>query len=131
MIGWDSTNVFTYWYQENLCGEQTKTFFEGTIKDIIKIDSSNYAVKIYKKVSKYDISFLINCRISQDQKTKIEKQIKNDVSFFIIKVDTVKTYSPVIISDKSFNGDYYTNFDFDTKLIIFDGLLIDFRLYEE
>ena len=64
VVGWDSTEVFTYWYQENLCAEQKKVYFEGVINDIIKIDSANYIVKIYTEAYQ-SRAFLIECRISE------------------------------------------------------------------
>ena len=134
IVGWDSTKVFTYWYQENLCAEPIKIAFEGILKDIIKIDSANYAVKLYARkkssIDSDDRAFLLECRISQQQKATLEKELKHDKGFFIIKVETVNTHFPAIRSEDQGEGDFYLDYDFDEKLIVFKGYLIDFRLYE-
>ena len=77
-----------------------------------------------------DRVFLLECRISQEQKTTLEKELKHDKGVFIIKVETVNTHFPAIKSEDQGEGDFYLDYDFDEKLIVFKGYLIDFRLYE-
>ena len=135
IIGWDSTEVFTSWYQENLYGEQKKIAFEGIIKDIVKVDSVNYVARIYKQRIGYNnAALLIDCQISQAQKVKIENESKEYKGFFIIKIEKVESHFPELESEyeHDFNMNRYNvSFDFDVKLVVLKGFLIDFRLYEE
>lgn len=146
IIGWDSAKVFTYWYQENLCGDQKTVAFEGTLKDIIKIDSVNYVVKLYREKDwssgAGDRVFLVECRISIKQKVAIENDIKHTKGLFILKIEKVEAHFPEISTeqethftqiteDESLESEeFYINYNFDEKLIVFKGYLIDFKLYE-
>ena len=131
IVGWDSTKVFTYWYQENLCGEQKKVYFEGRVQDIIKVDSANYAVKIINLNNmSHRKNFLIECVMTQEQKTLIEKNIKSIKGIFIIQVNSVKRFSPALSIENDYESDVFLQYDFEQELILIKGSLIDFMLFE-
>ncbi len=137
VVDWDTAKVFTYWYQENICGDQLKIAFEGKLKDITKIDSVSYAIKLYKEINwsshVNDRVFLAECRITNQQKVIIEKSIEQTKGLFIIKIEKIEAHFPEIKPETDsgeYGDEYYLNYDFEKKLIIFRGYLIDFRLYE-
>lgn len=128
VIGWDTSDNFTYELQEMFIDEGKLISFEGELKDIIKSDSTYFLV-----VNSDSKNCIARISIKTEKFINLKKQLKSKdcskTGCFVFKVSKIISASPEIKSDFESDGEYsYLDYDFDHPLLIINGDLIDFYL---
>ena len=124
IVGWDSTDNFTYTLQDLFASESRPVSFRGEIKDIIKKDSV-YILKVYRESSarsfrhssNYIAEIIVNSNTFLTLKQKLDPDEYN-TGCFIFNVTKVSSFNPVLSSEVEKNGE---NADDATSYLILDG----------
>ncbi len=131
---WNIAAHYSFDFQEMFIKTNKLMLFKGKIYDII-FEDSTYFIKVLDErndVQHYYIAFI---KFNSYKVASFFKENKSTRGAFIIKVSKVTCSIPSIKEDEERSGEdtyYYThlNDDADNMVQIFNGELIDFRLYE-
>lgn len=138
IIGWDTTEQFTYSLQESLESDSRPISFIGEIKDVIKRDSL-FILKVVNTNSQSSKKFIseisVSANIFQAIKSKLDAK-ENNEGCFIFQVTKVSSHLPILKSEIESNGgnvedaSSYLTLDFDESLVKIQGKLITYFLYD-
>jgi hypothetical protein len=134
ITGWDTLNLYTYELQDMVVGKDRPLMFSGYVQDIIKIDSV-YLLEIKHYDEDYERDYLARITTNKTMLNELRRHLKTDTlsstGSFIINVSNIKTQSPELVGRTSEEGENsygYLDFDFEEKLLIIEGTLLDFKL---
>jgi hypothetical protein len=115
-------------------GKDRPLMFSGYVQDIIKIDSV-YLLEIKHYDEDYERDYLARITTNKTMLNELRRHLKTDTlsstGSFIINVSNIKTQSPELVGRTSEEGENsygYLDFDFEEKLLIIEGTLLDFKL---
>lgn len=138
IMGWDTTENFTYSLQELLNGEAKPISFIGAIKDIVKTDNT-YLLKVVNTNSKSSKNYIaeisVTANIFQSLKLKLDPKETNE-GCFIFQVTKVSSHLPILSSEIESDGENvedassYLTLDFNERLVKLQGKLITYFLYD-
>jgi len=132
VINWDTLHPYTYLFQKMFIEENRLMSFEGDIKDVTKYGTV-YILKVRHFGKWHKRNYEAEISVSKDIFQDIEKHLSSgdygDIGCFIIKVSRIVSMNPVLTSEYESEGEEsysYLTYDFEERLIIFKGDLVDF-----
>ena len=137
IIGWDSTDNFTYVLQDVVEYDSRPISFIGHIKDIIRKDSL-YVLKVVNTNYLARKNFIAEITVVASQFENIMHKISADEyneGCFIFKAQKFSSYTPILASEIEPDGQNvddassYLTFDFNESLIKLEGTLINFFIF--
>jgi hypothetical protein len=145
IIGWDTTENFTYSLQESFKSEAKPISFIGEIKDIIKKDST-YILKVMNTSSQSSKNFIaeisVTANMFQSMKSKLDPNETNEGCFIfkptsirsssLLKIDSeVSTDEDAqTVDDANANASSELTYDSSNIIVFFKGDMINFYLYK-
>lgn len=137
IIGWDSTDNFTYVLQDVAESNSRPISFIGEIKDIIRKDSL-YVLKVVNTNYAARKNLIAEITVAASQFENIKLKIspeKYNEGCFIFKAQKISSYIPILSSEIEPDGqnvdDASSNLtlDFDLSLIKFEGKLVKYFIF--
>ena len=131
VIGWDTSNLFTYELKEIL-DSSSNILLSGDIVDIIKSDSVHY-LYIHHRGShrKCDYEFIAKVKVPELQWKSEKYNSKSDdlVGYFVVNVNNIKSIPIKIFADGEYDSEDLSSFidiSMSEKLIFISGELVTF-----
>lgn len=128
LTDWDSESRFSVEYQQAF--DKRNIYFEGTIQDIEKKDSS-FLLSIHSSIVPQDYlaKVIIDSTTCSGIINKIKKGKGKEGQFILVINKVFSTMNPSIESDTNADDDNGgTYIDFDNAVFVFKGNLIDYAL---
>ncbi|MFZ1705327.1 MAG: hypothetical protein WAT79_13345 [Saprospiraceae bacterium] len=131
IIGWDTSNLFTYELKEIL-DSSSNILLSGDIVDIIKSDSVYYLYIHHQGSSrKCDYEFIAKVKVSELQWKSEKYNSKSDSlsGYFVVNVNNVKSIPIKIFADGEYDSEdvsSFINVSISEKLIFISGELVTF-----
>ena len=137
---WDTATNYTYQLQEIFDKGSKLITFVGRMKDLEKKDS-NYILKVNSRYSKFKDHYFAEILVPPNKISELLKALISKTHYkdgcFILRNVKVKSTSTLDISSELYDPvegeepSSYLYYDFEGRLFILRGELVDFYLYKE